>query len=81
MFTDPHFQSHDSAREFLEELRWSGEPVCSRCGTVGKHYATKKPGVWRCHSKECRKDFSVTTGTVMESSHIKLNIWLQAFAS
>ena len=81
MFTDPHFQSHNSAREFLEELRWSGEPVCSRCGTVGKHYATKKPGVWRCHSKECRKDFSVTTGTVMDSSHIKLIIWLQAFAS
>jgi hypothetical protein len=36
--------------------------------------------VWRCHSKDCRKDFSVTTKTVMESSHIKLHIWLQAFA-
>ena len=30
-------------------------------------------------SKECRKDFSVTTKSVMESSHIKLNVWLQAF--
>ncbi len=80
MFSAPHFQDHDKAREYLEALRWDGEPVCSRCGTVGGHYATKKPGVWRCHSKECRKDFSVTTGTVLESSHIKLHIWLQAYS-
>jgi transposase-like protein len=80
MFTAPHFQDHDKAREYLEALRWGGEPVCAHCGTVGGHYATKKAGVWRCASKECRKDFSVTTKTVMESSHIKLNIWLQAFS-
>lgn len=80
MFNAPHFQSPDKAREYLEALRWGGDPVCPHCGTSGEHYATKKPGVWRCHSKECRKDFSVTTKTVMESSHIKLNVWLQAFA-
>lgn len=79
-FNAPHFQDHDKAREFLEALRWEGEPVCAHCGTVGGHYGTKKPGVWRCHSKECRKDFSVTTKTVMESSHVKLHVWLQAFA-
>lgn len=80
MFAEPHFQDHDKAREFLEELRWAGDPVCPHCGTVGKHYATKKPGVWRCKSAECRKDFSVTTKTVMEKSHIKLHVWLKAFA-
>jgi len=80
MFTATHFQDHDKARKYLEALRWAAEPVCAHCGTVGGHYATKRPGVWRCHSAECRKDFSVTTKTVMESSHIKLNIWLQAFA-
>jgi transposase-like protein len=80
MFSAPHFQDHDKARKYLETLRWAAEPVCAHCGTVGGHYATKRPGVWRCHSVECRKDFSVTTKTVMESSHIKLNIWLQAFA-
>jgi transposase-like protein len=80
MFSAPHFQDHDKARKYLEALRWAAEPVCAHCGTVGGHYATKRPAVWRCHSTECRKDFSVTTKTVMESSHIKLNIWLQAFA-
>jgi transposase-like protein len=80
MFDAPHFQSHDEARKYLEALRWAGEPVCAHCGTIGSHYATKRTGVWRCHTKDCRKDFSVTTKTVMESSHIKLHIWLQAFA-
>lgn len=80
MFNAPHFQSADKAREYLERLRWAGDPACPHCGTIGGHYATKRAGVWRCHSPECRKDFSVTTKTVMESSHIKLNVWLQAFA-
>jgi transposase-like protein len=80
MFNAPHFQDHDKAREYLEALRWGGEPACPHCGTAGGHYATKRAGVWRCHSPECRKDFSVTTKTVMESSHIKLHVWLQAFA-
>lgn len=80
MFNAPYLQDHDKAREYIESLRWAGEPVCAHCGTVGGHYATKRAGVWRCHAKECRKDFSVTTKTVMESSHIKLHIWLQAFA-
>jgi transposase-like protein len=79
MFNAPHFQSVEAAREYLEALRWGAERVCPHCGTVNESFATKKPGVYRCRSKECRKDFSVTTKSVMESSHIKLNIWLQAF--
>jgi hypothetical protein len=46
---------------------------------IGHAYATKRPGVFRCAEKECRKDFSVTMKTVMERSHIKLHKWLQAF--
>jgi transposase-like protein len=79
MFNAPHFQSPEAAREYLEALRWGSERVCPHCGTVNESFATKKPGVYRCRGKECRKDFSVTTKSVMESSHIKLNVWLQAF--
>jgi hypothetical protein len=42
-------------------------------------YATKRPGVYRCAEKECRKDFTVTMKTVMERSKIALHKWLQAF--
>jgi transposase-like protein len=78
-FNAPHFKDPEAAREYLEALRWGADRVCPHCGTVNESFATKKPGVYRCRSKECRKDFSVTTKSVMESSHIKLNVWLQAF--
>jgi transposase-like protein len=78
-FTAPHFQSHELAREFLERTRWPNGPMCSHCGTVNHAYAIKKPGWFRCAEKECRKDFTVTTGTIMERSHIALNKWLMAF--
>jgi transposase-like protein len=78
-FNAPHFESVEAARTYLEALRWGTDRVCPHCGTVNASFATKKPGVYRCQPKACRKDFSVTTKSVMESSHIKLNVWLQAF--
>jgi transposase-like protein len=78
-FTAPHFQSHEAARDWLESLRWPEGPICSHCGTIGHAYKTKKPSWYRCAERECRKDFTVTTGTVMERSHIPLNKWLMAF--
>jgi transposase-like protein len=77
-FNAAHFQTVEAAREYLEALRWGGDRVCPHCGSLAS-FPTKKPGVYRCREKECRKDFSVTTKSVMESSHIKLHIWLQAF--
>lgn len=78
-FAAPYFQSHETAREWLENQRWPEGPICSHCGTINHAYKTKKPGWYRCAEKECRKDFTVTTGTVMERSHITLNKWLMGF--
>lgn len=76
----PHFTDADKAREYLEALRWPNGPVCPHCGTEGEHYALKgkshRPGLWKC--KDCRKQFSVTVGTVFERSKIDLNKWLLA---
>src|SRR5579883_2157613 len=76
--TAPHFHDEDAARRFLEGVRWPDGPICPKCGVVGRAYATKKPGVYRCAEKACRKDFSVTVGTVFERSHIPLHKWLMA---
>ena len=35
-----------------------------------------RPGLYKCYA--CRKQSRVTVGTVFESSHIKLHVWLQA---
>lgn len=76
----PHFQDADKARAYLEALRWPHGPVCPHCGVIGEHYAMKgaahRPGLWKC--KDCRKQFSVTVGTVFEKSKIPLNKWLLA---
>lgn len=79
VFSAPCFQDDNEARKVLESILWPEGPVCAHCGVVNHAYATKRPGVFRCAEKECRKDFTVTMKTVMERSHIALHKWLQAF--
>jgi transposase-like protein len=78
-FSAPHFRNDDAARKFLEGILWPDGPICPKCGIINHAYATKKPGVFRCAEKACRKDFTVLVNTVMERSHIALHKWLQAF--
>jgi transposase-like protein len=76
--TAAHFRDDAAARKLIEGIRWPDGPVCSHCGTINHAYPIKKAGWYRCADKECRKDFTVTTGTVMERSHIPLHKWLTA---
>jgi len=78
IFSAPRFHDEVAAREWFETIRWPNGPICPRCGS-GKHYATKKPGVYRCAASTCRKDFTVMVGTVMERSHAKFTQWAVAF--
>src|ERR1700704_41505 len=79
IFNEPHFQTPEAARALIEATRWPTGPVCGHCGETERKYATKKLGRYRCGNPACRKDYTVTTGMVMESSHIKLHVWMQAF--
>lgn len=76
----PHFQSPEKARRYLEAVRWPRNPVCPHCGVEGEHYAlngdSTRDGLYKC--RDCREPFTVTVGTVFERSKIKLNVWLQA---
>ncbi len=69
------FQDEAKAREWLEVRLWPNGPVCGHCGTLNE--ATRlstRPGWYQCNA--CRKQFSVTVGTLFERSHIPLNKWL-----
>ena len=77
-FKDAHFHDEDAARRWFKSARWPDGPVCPNCGSL-KHYATKKTGRYRCAEKECRKDFTVQTKSVMERSHVPLTSWATAF--
>lgn len=76
--TEARFHDDTAAREYLEATLWPNGPVCPHCASVNTAYVTKKPGVYRCGMKECRKDFTVTVGTVFERSKVPLHKWLLA---
>src|SRR5580658_8803131 len=76
---DPIYHDDDAARAHLETVLWPQGPVCPRCGVMGYRITklqgkSTRPGVYKC--KDCRKPFSVTVGTVMERSHIRLSTWV-----
>ncbi len=79
-----HFSDEDAARDLLEKMRWNGMPACPHCGGVDPYKLTpkatsKKPGrkgLYKC--KACRKQFTVTVGTVFEDSRIAISKWLLA---
>jgi transposase-like protein len=73
----------EQARAYLESLRWPNGAVCPHCGQAGASKLNGKatrPGVHKCKNRECRKQFTVTVGTIFERSHIGLREWVMAFA-
>jgi transposase-like protein len=75
-----HFHNEAAAFAYVEAKLWPQGPVCPHCGSmdrIGKMQGkTTRPGLYKCYS--CRKPFTVRMGTVFESSHVPLRIWLQA---
>ena len=71
------FPTEDSARQWFETTRWPRGITCPHC--AGESIAAvknAKPMPWRC--RECRKFFSVRTGTVMAESKLPLKKWVWA---
>jgi len=71
-FSDP-----EKAFQAAVEFRWPGGNVtCPRCGGA-KHSFVKTRRIWFCY--DCKKQFTVKVGTVMEDSPIGLDKWMTAF--
>lgn len=74
--------SEDLAREFIEMLRWPNGATCPHCESVKVYSiaanAAKKvrKGLYKCG--DCKKQFTVTVGTIFEDSRIPLNKWFHA---
>ncbi len=70
------------ARRYLEKVRWPNGPVCPHCENGKKFYTLRgkstRPGVYTCAA--CRRQFTVTIGTVMEDTHLPMRTWLMAFS-
>jgi len=75
----PHFQNEEAAFAYVEGKLWPNGPCCYHCGEekrVGRLQGkTTRPGLYKCYA--CRKPFTVRMGTIFESSHLPLHLWLQ----
>jgi transposase-like protein len=71
------FPDEESARKYFENQRWQGEAACGHCGSTNVvECKDHKPMPYRC--RDCRKHFSIRTGTVLAESRLPLQKWLLA---
>ena len=74
-----HFQSEAEAFAYVEARLWPNGPVCPHCkeeSRIGKlNGKTTRLGLHKCYA--CKKPFTVRMGTIFESSHLPLHLWLQ----
>jgi transposase-like protein len=73
-----------AAVEFFERQIWQGKPECPHCESRkvyqmmdAKTGKRNKRYLWRCH--DCKEQFTIRIGTVLEESRIPLRHWAYAF--
>jgi len=76
----PQFQSEEGAFAYVEARLWPQGPVCPHCGATDDHVKrlngkTTRLGLHKCYA--CKGQFTVRQGTIFESSHLPLHLWLQ----
>jgi len=79
ILSTPHFQNEAAAFAYVESKLWPNGPICHHCGEsehIGRLQGkTTRVGLYKCYA--CKKPFTVRMGTIFESSHLPLHIWLQ----
>ena len=68
------FSDEYAVEKMFVETRWTEGVACPKCGSTNiQERATRKPQPFRC--RDCRKDFSVKTDTLMHDSKLPLSKW------
>src|SRR5258708_21875130 len=71
------------AETAFKAIRWAdtnGTPVCPSCGSVEAYEARRPNGALRFRCKGCKKDFTITSGTLFGSHKLPLRGYLAAIA-
>ena len=78
------FTMKDAEAEMtFRRIRWAetdGEPVCSHCGGVDAYDCRRLKGAPRFRCQGCKKDFTITCGTLFASHKLPLRCYLAAIA-
>jgi transposase-like protein len=74
MELERRFSDESTCRAYLFALRWPDGFVCPRCGGATAWPTAR--GLWVCGS--CRRQVSVTAGTIFQDSKLPLTVWFRA---
>ena len=80
--------SEADAYAYFEKLRWASGATCAHCASANVYFiqpvngvsrstrtgAQSQRRVWRC--RDCKKQFSVITNTLMHGTKIPLRVWV-----
>jgi transposase-like protein len=81
------FATDEQCLAYLEASRWPDGVRCPLCGcerisritrrTLGKN---KRAQLYQCLEETCKQQFSATSGTIFNDSHLPLHKWFMALA-
>lgn len=60
--------SDEEAETMFRRVRWAdtdGAPVCAHCGGLDAYECRRPSGNLRFRCRGCKKDFSITSGTLL----------------
>lgn len=69
------FPTDELCRKYMVNLRWGNFASCPYCGNE-RAYFIEKGRRYLCADKDCKKKFSVTVKTLLESSQVPLDKWM-----
>lgn len=75
---EPDLNDVDSMEDFFHAVRWPEGICCPSCGSGGAYrlsLTTVQRRRYKC--KACRRQFSVTKGTILEGSKLSLADWVR----
>jgi transposase-like protein len=81
------FQTDDQCLDYIQKMRWpNGEIGCVHCGEIGriskikreKKGKNRRTRIYQCLA--CEKQFSATSGTIFNDTHLPLTKWFLAIA-
>ena len=72
------FPDDATAEQWFIDQRWPDGMHCPKCDSDNiQERKSRKPQPYRC--RDCRKDFSVKTDTLMQGSNLGYRVWALAF--
>ncbi len=80
------FKTDDQCLNYIEKMRWPHGVGCVHCGSMSVSTITRTTGknkrvrIYQCLEKECAKQFSATSGTIFNDTHLPLTKWFLAIA-